>query len=157
VDALCRYAALITKSPDAAEEIVQDVLFEIWRRRHELVITSGLRHYLYGAVRNRALNVVRQGQRHARLQSAVEREAAIAADLADGLDPDTRVRALEIDAALRRAVDQLPPRCRAAYQHRAAGLSYAEIASRLGVAVKTVEAHVTTAIKVLRRRLARFR
>jgi len=156
--ALVAYATIITGSNESAEEVVQDVLFEVWRRRDRLLITASLRVYLYGAVRNRAINASQRARRRRRLQETAEREAVTQADIERPIEGEMRVRAEEIDAAVRRAIDLLPSRCRAAYAYRwYHGLTYAEIADRLGIAVKTVEGQITAALKVLRKRLARMR
>ncbi len=61
----------------------------------------------------------------------------------------------EIDIALRAAVSDLPDRCREILElSRVHGLRYAEIASALGISVKTVEAQMGKALRILRERLA---
>ncbi|MBI2615354.1 MAG: sigma-70 family RNA polymerase sigma factor, partial [Gemmatimonadetes bacterium] len=61
----------------------------------------------------------------------------------------------EMDVALAQAVAQLPDRCREAFElSRLHGLKYAEIAQVLEISVKTVEAQMGKAIRVLRERLA---
>jgi RNA polymerase sigma-70 factor (ECF subfamily) len=61
----------------------------------------------------------------------------------------------EIHAALGKAVASLPERCREVFElSRVQGLKYAEIASALGISVKTVEAQMGKAIRILRARLA---
>lgn len=132
-----------------AEEIVQDVMLELWRRRESLPVEESLRAYLFRATRNRALNhlrhsrVEREGQPHAASPTA---EPATA--------PSTLVEE-EIDLALREAMNDLPDRCREVFElSRVHGLRYAEIASALGISVKTVEAQMGKALRILRERLA---
>jgi len=61
----------------------------------------------------------------------------------------------EIDAALAEAMNTLPPRCREVFElSRVHGLRYAEIATTLGLSVKTVEAQMGKALRILRERLA---
>ena len=61
----------------------------------------------------------------------------------------------EIDAALNEAVNGLPERCREVFElSRVHGLRYAEIAATLGISIKTVEAQMGKALRILRERLA---
>ena len=147
--ALVRHADGMLRRRDVAEELVQDVMLELWRRRETLVVDDSVRAYLFRATRNRALN-------HLRHEAIVRRsEPELAAD------PDTRPGAEtvlvdeEIDVAVRRAVAELPDRCREVFElSRMRGLKYSEIASSLGISVKTVEAQMGKALRLLRERLA---
>lgn len=143
------FAARLLGSSDAAEDIVQDVFFAIWQRRESWVVTSRLASYVYGAVRNRAIAQFR----HRRVRIRVE---SLIAARRDRRVPraDDDLMAADLEAAIRRTIDQLPPRCREVYELRwYHQLSYAEIAHILGVSIKTVEAHVTTALRALRARV----
>jgi RNA polymerase sigma-70 factor (ECF subfamily) len=134
-----------------AEEVVQDVLLELWRRRRTIAIESTLRAYLQRATRNRALNVVRH-------EKVAQRMAPIAAD-DPTVHPTELVRLVEgeIDHALHEAVAHLPARCREVFElSRVQGLRYAEIAETLGISVKTVEAQMGKALRIMRERLAQW-
>jgi RNA polymerase sigma-70 factor (ECF subfamily) len=132
-----------------AEEVVQEVMLELWRRRESLVVEDSLRAYLYRSTRNRALNHLR----HERVERLGEPHAAGSA--AVGPEAPARLVEEEIDVALREAVGSLPERCREVFElSRVHGLRYAEIASALGISVKTVEAQMGKALRTLRSRLA---
>jgi RNA polymerase sigma-70 factor (ECF subfamily) len=142
-------ANVVLRDPAVAEEIVQDVMLELWRRRETLVVEDSLRAYLYRATRNRALNhvrhlaVQRRGEPQLRGESAAPPRA------------DARLTAGEIQVALRDAIHDLPDRCREIFEmSRVQGLKYAEIAEILGISVKTVEAQMGKALRILRERLA---
>jgi RNA polymerase sigma-70 factor (ECF subfamily) len=139
----------IVRDADVAEEIVQDVLLELWRRREGLVVEDSLRAYLFRATRNRALNhlrhiaVERRGEPFVRGESTVSPRA------------DARLSASEIEVAIRDAVATLPDRCREVFElSRLHGLKYSEIAQTLGISIKTVEAQMGKALRVLREQLA---
>jgi RNA polymerase sigma-70 factor (ECF subfamily) len=153
-DALSAYAEVLTGSPETAAEVVQDVLYAVWRLRATLTVSGTLRQYLYGATRNRSWNAMRRARGDARLSRAVAHERMIAEGLHAGASADETVRAAELDNAVRWAIDQLPAASRAAYALRWEGLSHAEIAERLGVAVRTVEMRIGRALKRLRKQLA---
>jgi RNA polymerase sigma-70 factor (ECF subfamily) len=137
------------RSRAVAEEVVQDVMLELWRRRESLPVEESLRAYLFRATRNRALNHLRHNRVERRGEpylggERVDRPAA----------PRVLVEE-EIDVALRAALGDLPDRCREVFElSRVHGLRYAEIASTLGISVKTVEAQMGKALRILRERLA---
>ncbi|HSC36357.1 MAG TPA: sigma factor, partial [Chitinophagaceae bacterium] len=55
---LHHFARVITRSPEMAEEIVEDVFVKLWSNRHRIEDISNLTVYLYVAVKNRSLNAV---------------------------------------------------------------------------------------------------
>lgn len=146
---LVRLAEGMLRERAVAEEIVQDVLFELWRRRAMLAADGSPEAYLFRSTRNRSLNHLR----HARVQQRGEPQVIGALGHPHGADADL-VEA-EIDVALREAVADLPPRCREVFElSRVRGLRYVEIAETLGISVKTVEAQMGKALRTLRERLA---
>ena len=146
---LVRAAEVMVRERALAEEVVQDVMLELWRRRERLDPNGSAQAYLFQATRNRALNHLRHLQ--------VQRRTAVrlAGDDARDASAPSRLVAQEIDAALRGALDELTPRCREVFElSRVQGLKYGEIAATLGVSVKAVEAQMGKALRVLRERLA---
>lgn len=131
-----------------AEEIVQDVLLELWKRRDALAEDSSPQAYLFQSTRNRSLNHVRhervakQGEPYARRPEAIDSPA------------HSQIVEDEMRIAARRAIDGLPGRCREVFElSRVSGLKYSEIAVALGISVKTVEAQMGKALKILRDQL----
>jgi RNA polymerase sigma-70 factor, ECF subfamily len=132
-----------------AEELAQDVMLELWRRHATLAVDESLRAYLVRAARNRALNHLR----HERMKVRTAPRAA--GETVSHPEAPSNLAEAEIDAAVREAVNALPERCREVFElSRGQGLRYAEIASALGISVKTVEAQMGKALRVLRERLA---
>jgi RNA polymerase sigma-70 factor (ECF subfamily) len=142
-------AEAMLRDRGTAEEIAQDVMLELWRRRETLHVETSLRAYLFRATRNRALNHIR----HLRISRRSDVHAAgetVAAPIADA-----QVAESEIDAAVQRALRVLPPRCREVFElSRMHGLKYAEIARTLDISVKTVEAQMGKALRILREELS---
>lgn len=131
------------------EEVGQDVMLELWRRRESLAVDESLRAYLVRAARNRALNHLR----HERMKVRTAPHAA--GETVTPPDAPVRLAEAEIDAAVRAAVSELPERCREVFElSRGQGLRYAEIAGVMGISVKTVEAQMGKALRMLRERLA---
>jgi RNA polymerase sigma-70 factor (ECF subfamily) len=146
---LVRAAESIVRTRAVAEEIVQDVMLELWRRRESLVEGGSPQAYLFQSVRNRSLNYVRHEKVERRAEPEAEREASMQASAHSSMVEE------EIDVALKRAVAGLPARCREVFElSRTHGLKYSEIATTLGISVKTVEAQMGKALKTLREELA---
>ncbi len=146
---LVRVAGAVLHDTDAAEEVSQDVMVQLWRRRHVVEVDTPVRAYLLRAVRNRALNHLRhlKVRREAEPEVELTYNAPLRADMPSG--------AQELAAATKLAVAQLPPRCRQIFElSRVDGLKYSEIAEALEISQKTVEAQMGKALRILRERLA---
>jgi RNA polymerase sigma-70 factor (ECF subfamily) len=144
---LCALVTRYVKSRQVAEELVQDLFFDMWTRRAELVVEQSLTSYLFAAARNRALNSLKRDQRAARW--------AAAAAAADDVDPAAPDESALLDALeLQDAIEHLPARCRLIFTlNRQQDMTYGEIAAALGLSVKTVETQMGRALRSLRERL----
>ena len=148
-ESLVRVAERMLRDRGVAEEIVQDVMLELWRRRDRLAADGSPQAYLFQSTRNRALNHLR----HLRVEQMGVPQ--IASERTPRLVADSGLVEEEISVALRQAIEELPPRCRQVFElSRMRGLHYAEIAQTMGVSVKAVEAQMGRALKALRERLA---
>jgi len=145
---LVRVASALLKDADAAEDISQEVLLELWRRRHVLEANVSLRAYLLRSVRNRSLNHLR----HLRVRR--DTDADVQALYDEPVTSDQPVVAKELADAVQIALRELPPRCREVFElSRVNGLKYSEIAEALGISQKTVEAQMGKALRIMRERL----
>lgn len=133
----------------AAEDAAQEVMLELWRRRDDVMIQESLRAYLLRATRNRALNQLRHAKVQRRAEPHLKPQEAVAPPGASEIVAD------ELQSAIKAAVAELPPGCREVFSmSRDQGLRYAEIASTLGISIKTVESQMGKALRHLRTRLA---
>lgn len=149
---LCTVVSGYVRSRNVAEEVVQDLLLTVWRRRGELQVRDGLRVYLFRAARNRALNWVRHARREIVWASAARITREIAPRAQAGAQENLESR--ELGVALAAAIAALPERRRLAFQlTQQAGLSHIETAAVMGIAPKTVAIHLGLAREALRNRL----
>lgn len=146
---LVRMAESIVRERAVAEEIAQDVMLELWRRRESLEIEQTFRGYLIRSTRNRALNQIRH-------QRIVAREAATAShDPHSSPSAEDEMLGTELEHAVHEAIAELPENCKEVFRlSREQGLKYAEIAEVLKISVKTVEKRMGQALAELRRSLA---
>jgi RNA polymerase sigma-70 factor, ECF subfamily len=150
---LCVVAARYVQSRAVAEELVQDLFLELWTRRETLVVEQTIGAYLSTAMRNRSLNHLRRENR-----LALWRDEVGVAGSGDGFgnaDASAPNEAALLDALeLQDAIAQLPARCRLIFTlNRHQEMTYAEIATSLGLSIKTVETQMGRALKALRERL----
>ncbi|MFQ9211105.1 MAG: sigma-70 family RNA polymerase sigma factor [Alistipes finegoldii] len=114
----------------------------------ELRISTSVRAYLFRAVRNRALNRLRD-----------QRTDGIPIEGPEPLFTNPEALQLEADEMMMlvaEAVSQLPDRCREVFRKsREEGLSNAAIADQMRISVKTVEAQITKALRRIRETLLR--
>lgn len=154
------YASMVTVvrrivfAPDVAEELVQDVFFKLWTKRAQLSDIDTVRTYLVRAARNTALNRLRR----MKLEHAHEEREAAKGEPQTTEATDDGASTGELTKAVNAAIDRLPPRCREVFLlSRDSGLTYGEIATELGISIKTVETQMGRALKTLRLLLAPFR
>lgn len=141
-DKLLFVAAIKLKDLALAEGIVQDVFLDLWKRRKQLSITGTLEAYLSVAVKYRIINA------HAKMK----REQDFLADRTDTtLHIESWLDEKELQKNYQLLVSKLPEKCRITYRlSREEGLSLKEIAGKMAVSQKTVEANLTRSLKLLR-------
>ncbi len=151
---LVTFGARLVGSTAVAEEIVHDVLLGVWQGRASWTVRDSVRSYLFGAVRNRAIRYLKHERVAWRWREHEVAEARARSAWPVSPTADEQDRAQALDAALARAVAELPDRCHRVFTLRwQRGLSYVEIADAMGISVRTVENQLARALKVLRRRL----
>lgn len=121
---LWRFAYSYVRSPEVAEELVQDVFLALWRNRAEAGTRGCIRTWLYAAIRNQALNHLRHERIVTRLDERAKRVSEDRSDTsgaertiamgAPAPDAHSAVEASEIDDAVMRAIAALSERRRVA-------------------------------------------
>ncbi|WP_460552774.1 RNA polymerase sigma-70 factor [Ferruginibacter profundus] len=134
----------ILKSKEIAEEVVSDVLIEIWSKRKQLMEIENLKMYLYISVRNASLRRLQQLQKTTMLSlDDLEVEFASA-------DPnaDTYLITNELAQKIDTAIESLPQQCKIIFKlAKQDNLKYKEIAQLLNISVKTIDNQLSTALK----------
>ena len=147
------YAKTFLRSGEAAEEVIQDVFYNIWKNRDSLRITRSWQSYLYRAVYNNSMMYLRRTRREYPM------EEDLTSDSDSGTpDPLQEMQFREVSDLVSKTIEELPERTREIFlMSRQEGLKYKEIAKKLSVSLKTVEAHMGKALKVLRNSLEKYR
>lgn len=149
---LCHYAMSIVGKREVAEEMVEELFYIIWRDREKLGVFRSTKSYLYTSVWNSCLQHIRQRNRDEEIQKRMQQT------LPDHTgSPEEEAEYKELQVLVEKCIEKMPDRCRQVFQmHRKEGLKYAEIASELGISVKTVEAAITKALNILRKEIESY-
>jgi len=152
--ALISFATAMLGGADAARDVVQDVFFDLWDRRERLIVRTTIRAYLFAATRGRALQALRATRIDKRYRDEHRAQGTWLVPDAPAR-PDEIAEQTELSQRIAQTMTTLTPRVRAVAELRWYGrMSYAEIASVLGVSERTVNNQLTTAAKILRTVLA---
>lgn len=143
------YCIKKTGSRADAEELVLDVFLKLWQFRSRLDPQADLQVLLFTIARNHILNFIRYKATRQLVQLAPGEAALSAAE-----EQWQRLDYNELYARYQRVLDGLGEKQRTVFRlSREAGLSNREIADRLGISVRTVEAHIHSCLKVIRTEL----
>lgn len=158
---LCRFAYLFLHDKAVVEEVVDDVLFNLWEHRKTIEIAYSLRAYLMRAVRNRCLNELNSSTYREELSftsfSLPENVEFLDSVFDDTLNPLGRLLRDELEDKLEEEIAALPEQCRAVFQKsRYEEKTYEEIAQEMGISVNTVKYHIKNALALLHNRLSDY-
>lgn len=144
---LCGFANKFLNDPDKAKDVVQDVFIKLWLGRNEIDPEGSLKAFLFRITQNMSLNVLR----HKKIESGYsEIYKVVYIDNADYSVYES-LFTKEMEHSIEVAVKKMPPSCKRVYEmSRNEGLKNKEIAEKLNISLKTVEAHMSQALKTLR-------
>ena len=131
---------------------MQDVFYSIWKNRKDFRLTSGWQSYLYRSVYNNSMNYLRKTRKEYLLEEEVKENKA-----ASSGDPYEEMSYTELNETINATLEKLPERTRQIFRlSRFEGLTYNEIAKKLSISVKTVEANMGKALKAFRLSLEEY-
>lgn len=152
---LCAYAKKFVQNLDDAEEIVQELFFNLWKNRETLDEDQSLDSYLFISVRNRCLNLL--NARKTKSKHAALLWYLYGVTNTENNNAYQQLVADELEKNLASAIDNLPKECKKVFElSRFEGLKYQEIAQRLDISIKTVETQMSRALSKLRLELREF-
>lgn len=149
---LYQYALTYVKDDCLAEEAMMDVLFWIWNKRHELTIEGEFRHYIFRAVKNATIKVLRKKALIAASTEELENDARYAGEQADQL-----IYHKELELQYESSLTRLSPQRRLVFaMSREEDLSHAEIARQLDLSVNTVKNHIKASLHHFREQIDQY-
>ncbi|WP_207535278.1 RNA polymerase sigma-70 factor [Desertivirga arenae] len=138
-----RFAISYLRDYEQAEELGDDVMISLWRNKNKLSNIRNIKVYVLVLARHRCLDLLRVKK------NRFEQLEDIHIDLQhDENSPENIVLTNELKAKITSAINSLPPQCKLVFHLiREEQLSYKEAAEVLSISVKTVDAHLVSAMK----------
>lgn len=143
---LVLFAATFTRDRQEAEEIVQDIFIRLWENRGSVIITSSLRSFLLKSVQNKCIDSIRHLKIVDGYQAKLQNHPLLLEN-----DTENYVLYSELEDDLKKALEKLPGDISEIFLlNRFEGLTYPEIATRLGLSVRMVEIRMGKALALLK-------
>ena len=144
---------------EVSKNIVQEIFMKLWEKRANIEIHSNLKSYLYTSTKNSCISYLRHIKTR---QQYFEKRKKDFDDLMLNYEALSQLNINRIDfnsieTIIKETIDSLPPRCKEVFTlSRYEELSNKEIAEKLEISVKAVEANNTRAIKLLKKNLKNY-
>lgn len=151
------YAFRFVNNKEIAEDLVQDVFFELWSRRDHIHFDdkSAVKSYLFKSVYNRSINLLNSGILHA-MSIEDTNESLIIENYISRYTQNQEHSLLlkELEVEISSYIETLPPQCKKVFiLSRTHGFKNKEIADQLNISVKAVEKQISKALSGLKEHL----
>ena len=144
---LIKFALLYVPYQEHAEDVVSEVLIRLLKKRKEFFEMEKFEGYLFQAVKNQSISFLRKQKIHHVHKSVdLERDFLVCEH-----DPGKSLEFDELTQIIAKAVNGLPPRRQMIFKLvKEENQKIKEVAALLDIAPKTVENHLSMAVKELR-------
>ena len=151
------FAYSYIRNKTEAEDILMESMIALWENRDKWENDSNLQALLLTIIKNRALNYLAHEQVRLRAEDDInthrQRELNLRISTLEACEPDT-IFNTEIQHIVRKALTKMPEQSRDIFiLSRYQNTPNKMIAEKLGISIKSVEFHITKALKILRTEL----
>lgn len=156
---LCAVAHEYLQDDFLAENIVEDLIFNLWEKRNEFNITTSLRSYLIRSVRNRCINYLTRSREknEVSFSGATPSEKRKIHSSHTFEYPSAILLVNELEEKINQAIENLPKESKAIFKmSRFEDKGYDQIARETGISVNTVKYHIKKALAQLNRELSKY-
>jgi len=145
------FALQYLRDEEACSNIIQDVFSSLWDNREKLTIDSNLNAWLFTVTKNKCLKFIRDSKTDKRyLDKLAGQRMDLNYDALTSLSTSA-IDFEEIEKIIQKTLNSLSPQCRRAFEmSRFDEKKYSEIAEEMQIAQKTVETHISNALKIFR-------
>lgn len=147
---LCAYSKQFVSLEDG-QDIVQDIMVNMWLNRSQLLIITSPRQYFFQSVKNKCLTFLSRNELKERVKKTVHENMGFMYD-----SPDFYI-VEELTTKIEEALKRLPESYRIAFElNRFRNMTYNEIAEELSMSPKTIDYRIQQALKLLRKDLKEY-
>ncbi len=144
---LCFY---YTGDYNTSKDLTQNIFLDLWQRKKTFDDQTGFEKYATRCAKYQVYNYFRYQNKTERRPIEEIPEAAVSS-----YNPEVQYRYKELEAKINGHIASLKEPCRTIFcLSRYDMLSHQSIAQRLGIPARTVEFHISSALKVLRKALS---
>ncbi|MGE4586162.1 MAG: RNA polymerase sigma-70 factor [Mangrovibacterium sp.] len=139
---------------EASKNIVQDVFTELWDKKDTFRDDTNIQAWLFTVTKNKSLKyIARQKSQKNYSEHIRHRELEINHRALNEVDTSNFMLD-ELKSQIENALNKLSPACRKVFEmSRFEGMKQQQIADKLGLSVKTVETHISKALRVFKTEL----
>lgn len=128
-----------------AQEVVQDLFVSFWQNRHKVEVHTSLASYFFVAIRYLIIN---QFKKQMIYEQKIDKLTLTQSQTTDATNEMLNYNDLQTE--YKTALQELPEKCREVFVMSRLGATNKEIAEQLNISTKTVEQHITKALRILR-------
>ena len=139
----------LVKSPQIAEEIIQDLFVKVWEKRAGIQIQGSMVHYLFRIGENLVYDFFRHAAQDRKLKAQLSYYMSTDDPIAEWyLDMEQK------EELLGKAIEQLPPQRQRIFRLcKLEGKSYQEVSLQLGISISTINDHIVKATKTIQKHM----
>lgn len=143
---LYHFSKSILKIENEIDDILQEVFVKIWLNRQKIGNAETFNAYIFTITKNEVLNLIRNN-----LKDQTFKDELFLRSVAEEYQTQNLIEFDEIKMGIDKIVTSLPEKRQQVFiLSRTEGLSNKEIAQQLNISEKTVEDHITHAIKYIK-------
>lgn len=155
-NALVGFASQMINDYETSKSIAQEAFINLWKNRNKVNQQNGIKSFLYTSVKSSCLDFLRH--KKIKLQHLnkrlEERENDLNTEILETIGFES-YEFKELENIIQASIDALPEKCKMVFiKSRFENKKNKEIAEELGIAVKSVEANITRALKILKTNLS---
>lgn len=146
VKRLYAFSLRIIKSPELAEDAVHDVFVKIWENKHKVDPERSFQSYLFTVARNHLFNIIKRSQLESSFRDQIMKNAEPSQNQVEEV-----YQYRESNSNLQQAITHLPERRKLIFElcHNE-GLTYKQVAEKLGITDSTVNSQMVKALKSIK-------